>query len=78
MLYQVAIRHNPEYFNTRCMATIPENWQADVLDEVKTKHNTNLHIYGIGDTRQQCIDDLTNQLREMGLSGHLRIVSDDK
>ena len=76
MILPITIRHNPEYFNINAQATIPENWQADVI-ELPTKFG-HYRVYGIGDTRTECIHDLVNQLKEMGLSGHLRIVSDDK
>ncbi len=76
-------RHSEEYFNRTCYATIPESWEAEltlndkILDLLDANNDyTHLRIYGSSqDSEQDAVDDLISQLKELKLTGTLKVVS---
>ena len=70
----VEVNHKPEYYNRTCRATIPEVWQAEVVGGIISAGSfDHIHIYGMGDTKQEAIKDVANQLQKIGFNGKIKV-----
>lgn len=82
----VDIQHKPEYFNRVCFCTIPECWIATVVSgipEIDDRENeeyqerfgySKFRLYAYGDTREQALQLLGRELRELGYTGRMRTI----
>ena len=80
MVVEVKVSYQPEHFNKRALATIPATWIAEVVNveeilETQFTTGTYYRLYGLGDTRQEAIDSLIEQLQRFGKTGVLRFVN---
>ncbi len=79
----VLVRHSEEYFNTVCQATIPEYWEAEVVNipeallerfEANNDH-THLRLYGTDQfSEKAAIKDLVDELQKASITGTLKII----
>jgi|GEM_PF-5038490 len=65
-----------EYFNRNAMATIPASWKGEVIEGLGHLNNNWSHfqVYSYGDTKQEVIDDLKEQLKDLGIKGVLKVI----
>lgn len=72
---KVNVIHQPEYFNHTCNATIPEKWQAEVVSGIKPAGRFDMiQVYTMGDTENEVIQDIIQQLKKLGFAGKIKVV----
>ncbi len=79
----VLITHSEEHFNTVCQATIPEYWEAEIvnmsealLERFEANNDyTHLRLYGTDQfSEKAAIQDLVDELQKTNVTGMLNII----
>lgn len=59
----------PEHYNRTCRATIPESWEARIVDGLPESNWKHYNFVGLGDTEKEARQSLVEQLRKSELAG---------
>lgn len=71
------IYYQKGYFNRVSRSYIPATWKGEIISGLECLNNnyTTFQIYSYGHVKEEVINDLKEQLKQLGIKGKLKIIS---